>query len=448
MASIPANSAPLPVGRQRFSLVNLLPLLVLFYATLMPPEVRFTVLDQNLYAPRLVTFLLLPWIIHKLAKDGLAVRMPDYLLFGGAIWMIVSFVAYYDLATGLVRGAALTFDVVAGYVIARISIRNSTDFLRFLVLIIPGILAVGLIMMVESVSRTHLIRPLAADIFGPLSVYRDGVEVGLSADFKKEIRLGLMRAGGPFSHPILAGLFMASLLPIYLYSGLRRWPLWLGATAGFLAIFTGSSAAILALMMGIALIVYDWVQKRVDVINWRNFIFAGTCGAGLIQLLSENGLVAWILRFTLNPQTGAFRRLIWEYGTASVAKHPLIGIGYTEYERALWMPPTVDNHWLMLGIRHGLLTPVFIGLACVVIILRLSTLSARQSEIGRRFYVGFAIAMFIFALMGFTVAFFGSIQYWFYMLMGAGMSLSVPRSIDPAFNRRAVVQQPGYAPAS
>ncbi len=437
MASIPSYSAQAPVGRQRFSLTSLLPLLLLFYATLMPPELRLDIQDQTLYAPRLVTFLLLPWVIHRLASGAIQVRLPDYLMMIGTVWMIVSFVAFYDFDEGFVRGSALAFDVAAGYLIARISIRNSTDFLRFLILIVPGVLGVGLIMMVESVSHNHIIRPLSAEVFGPLPLYLDGNEVGRVSEFGKEIRLGLMRAGGPFSHPILGGLFMASMLPIYFYSGLRRWPLWIGAASGFFAVFSGSSAAFLALLMAIGLIGYDWMQKRVALLNWSYFVIAVAGAMSVIQVLSQNGLVSIIVRFTLNPQTGQFRRLIWDYGVRSVENHPLFGIGYTEYERALWMPPTVDNHWLMLGIRHGLITPVLFALACGLIIYRMAKISGTQSETGRRFYVGYAISLFVFAIMGFTVAFFGSVQYWFYILMGVGMSLCIPRSVDPAFNRPA-----------
>lgn len=447
MASKPTSAQGTLVQRQAFSFYSLLPLLLLFYATLLPPEVRIEILGQNLYAPRLVTMLLLPWMLRRLVKDGLRIQLPDLLVFAGSAWMIISFVAFYGFEEGFTRGVAIAFDVVAGFIIARLSIRNTTDFLRFLVLIVPGVLMVGLIMMAESVSHRFFIRPLAADIFGPLARFRDGVEVGLNAQFNKEVRLGLMRSGGPFAHSILGGLFMASMLPLFLYSGLRKWPLWLGSAAGLCVIFTGSSAAILAVVLSIGLLIFDWLQKRVAVLKWSYLVIFGGSALAFVQAFSQNGVFSIIVRNTLNPQTGYFRLLIWEYGIESIKKYPLIGIGYTEYERALWMPPSVDNHWLMLGIRHGLFTPICLGLACALVIFRLAIVSRKQSELGRRFFVGCAISLFVFAIMGFTVSFFSSIQYWFFILIGAGVSMCMAQVIDPAF-RRQYGTPANLAPAS
>lgn len=422
--------------RQAFSIYSLLPLLLLFYATLLPPEVRIEIQGQNLYAPRLVTLLLIPWMLRRLVRGGIRVQLPDYLVFAGTLWMIISFVAYYSFADGFVRGLAIAFDVIAGFIIARLNIRNTTDFLRFLVLIVPGVLLVGLLMMAESVSHSFFIRPLAADIFGPLARYRDGIEVGLNAQFISEFRLGLMRSGGPFAHSILAGLFMASMLPLFLYSGLRKWPLWLGSAAGLCVIFTGSSAAILAVLMSFALLAYDWIQRRVPMLNWSYLVILAASAFAFVQAFSQNGVFSIIVRNTLNPQTGQFRLLIWEYGIQSIQNNLLFGIGYTDYVRAIWMPPTVDNHWLLLGIRHGVFTPLCLGLACALVIFRLAMISQKQSEIGRRFFVGFAISLFVFAIMGFTVSFFSSIQYWFFILIGAGVSMCMPQTIDPVFRRQ------------
>lgn len=422
MASIPANRQTISRPRRLLVEPGILPLLLLFYSLLLPTEMRIDIAGQTLFAPRIVALLIMPWVIFRTIRKGAPFRFFDFWVFAGSIWMVLSFIIYYDVSTGLVRGGALALDILAPYVIARICITNKTDLRRLLIWMLPGIVAAGLVMMVESVSHRLFLRPAMAEIFGALPLYRDGAVIG-TYQSASEIRIGLQRSPGPFSHPILAGLFMASMLPLFATSGLRGWPLWIGIAAGFFAIFSVSSAAFLALMLTLGLLAYDWLQRRVEVLNWRYFTIGGLSLIAAIQIFANSGLFGIIGRFTLNPQTAGYRQLIWEYGWRSVANHPVIGIGYTDYERSAWMLPTVDNHWLLLAIRHGILTPLCFGIFCVWCIWRLAQLSLRLSETDRRLYVGMAIALFVLASMAFTVDMFGSMRFWFYGLLGIAASL-------------------------
>src|SRR3546814_12660648 len=101
-----------------------------------------------------------------------------------------------------------------------------------------------------------------ASIFGALPFYYGGEEVAeLTLD--PSFRFGLLRAAGPFSHAILAGLFFASLLPVYALSGVTGWPIKVGWMSSLAGVLSWSSAAILGLLVGDALVAYDWFQKRV-----------------------------------------------------------------------------------------------------------------------------------------------------------------------------------------
>lgn len=431
MASLPAQ--PVTTPRKRPALVpsEIVPLLILFYAMLLPPEVRIDISDQTFQAPRLVSFVLLPWVIRRILR-GFVFHAADLWLFAGATWMVVSFVVYYGVGEGLLRGGALAFDVVAPYLVARLSIRDRTDFLRFLIFIVPGVVIIGAVMAAESLGHRHILRPAAANFFGSLSKYENGTAVS-TAVLTNEIRLGMLRAYGPFSHPILGGLFMASLLPLFFSSGLRKWPLWLGTMAGAFALFSGSTAAYLALILAAGLTVYDRVQRQTSTLNWPYFIFGSTILLGAIQFFSSNGLLSVVTRYAINTNSAEFRRAIWDYGSQSVMHHPVFGIGYTNYERLWWMGSSVDNHWLMMAIRHGVIAPTCILIACGLIVWRLCILSRSQPEIGRRFYVSYAMTLTILIIMGLTVAFFGSMKFWFFALVGAGMSIGLPAlAVAPA----------------
>ena len=240
-----------------------------------------------------------------------------------------------------------------------------------------------------------------------------------------------------FSHPILAGLALASFMPLFWFSGIRKWPWFAGMGASVFSVLSASSAAFLALLLAAALLTLDWAQRVVTFLSWKILIPAILSTLGLIHVVSETGIVNVIIRYSLNPTTARFRRLIWEYGTRSVEEHPWFGIGFTAYERLEWMIPSVDNHWLLLGIRFGVIPAFGHVIVFTAAIVLLCLAAGRSNEVDRRTIAGLAISLTIVLITGFTVAFFGGAVFWFYMLAGIGFSVAM----QPAAQQRAVVSK-------
>ena len=49
------------------------------------------------------------------------------------------------------------------------------------------------------------------------------------------------------------------------------------------------------------------------------------------------------------------RYLIWQFGSAELMRHPIFGMGlFEDWQRAPWMPASIDNHWLLMSMRYGL----------------------------------------------------------------------------------------------
>ncbi|ABD27663.1 hypothetical protein Saro_3228 [Novosphingobium aromaticivorans DSM 12444] len=433
-ASIASRAPYRPAARPRpvSAFRALLPAIILFYATIIPMEVRFDIADQTFYPPRVAGFLLLPWLITKLVGGGLRYRAVDGVMLAGVTWMLISFMVYYDPITGLLRSAPLAFDTVIPYLVARVCIKNLTDLRRFLIIAAPGIAIAGGSMALESFSHVPLVKPAAASIFGRLSSYENGVAVG-SAKFIEETRLGLLRASGPFSHPILGGIYLSLFLPLYIYSGIRGLPRKLGIVGSVCGFFSLSSGAFLALLIGLGILVTDWVQKKVQFLNWRLIIGAGVLVASLLHLLSQRGLIPVLIRYTLDPATGRYRLYIWEYGTQSVAKHPLFGIGFSDWERLAWMGTSVDNHWLLLAMRHGLVVSVaFLFVLCYGI-YHLAISASKTRGFDRNTYIGVAASLLTLLITGFTVAFFGQMVTMCYFFLGMAISLPFASS-----GRRAI----------
>lgn len=405
----------------------LLPVALLLYSTLLPQEVRISISGQVIFPYRAVTFLVLPWLIKQIFTGKMPFRPADLWVYGGVAWMMISLIVFYGIGDGISRGGALALDTIAPYVIARICIRSVDDLRRLLIIFAPGLFLAGLSMMFESITHVPIVRPLAAKIFGSLSYFENGQAVAAAKDFSV-VRLGLLRAAGPFSHPILAGVFVASFLPLYLNSSLRKWPYKLGVAAGVMAIFSVSSAAFLAFFIMAVLLGYEFFQRRVNGIGWRFFVFCMVALIFLVENGSQSGVIPILIRYTLDPQTGYFRQLIWEYGLISIGNYPWFGIGFTDYARLPWMINSIDGHWLLLGVRHGFLVPLLFLIPCVTAIFELALASNSVGRDDKKLLFGINIALIIMVISAFTVTYFGASIIWFMALIGVSYSVSSQKS--------------------
>ncbi|ANU07151.1 O-antigen ligase family protein [Paraurantiacibacter namhicola] len=398
---------------------------LLFYAAMLPREIRLQFGQFVIFPDRAYMYAMTPFILMAIARGALRFRPIDTCVFGAAAWMIVAMMANYGFADGLERGGAQAFDTVLAYLIGRISVRSLHDLRRLLVFVAPGFAISGGIMLLESVSRRLILQPLAQSVFGPLPVYLSGEEAGVQ-NRAGEIRLGLMRAQAGFPHSILAGVFLASGLGLYLFGWLKMPPKMAGIAGSLFGFFSLSSAAILALMVTAGLTAYEFLQRRIRELNWPLLIGAVIAVATVIQIASKSGLVSVFVRyFTLSPATGYFRTLIWEYGLLSVSNYPIFGIGFEGYERPTWVvTESIDAHWLLLAVRYGipsalLLTGFFVG--AITLVARASSRLPMADLMTMR---GLAFALVTLFLTGFTVAFTGGIFAYFIALAGIGITIS------------------------
>ncbi len=406
--------------------VEIWPVVVVLYATLLPREMRFYVGDLAFYADRVGLVLVLPWVVKKLINGAIRFVLPDIFVLIGGAWMIISMATHYGLIDGFKRGGSLALDATAGYYLARISFRSLNDVRRGLILFAPAVFLAGLSVMLESILHRSLIQPVAQRMFGPLPLFEGGMPTGETQEFMQTSRLGLMRGKGPFPHSILGGLYLSSLASLYLLSGLRGWPKTVGLFASILAFFSLSSAALLALLLSFGLSTYEWVQERVRELSWSLLMVCSLFAFVILDLTSRSGVISLISRYlTLDPTTAYYRQLTWQFGLDSVKAHALFGIGFAEYDRPTWMiSGSIDAHWLLLAIRFGLPTALMYFSAVVVTLWALSRASVRAPRADRRFYRGIAIGLFVMALSMFTVTLWGGVQNWFTLLLGGCVACS------------------------
>jgi len=399
--------------------VSIWPMVIVIYATLLPREACIHLGENYLYADRLALILMLPWIIGNIAKGVIKFVLPDWLILMTGLWIIISLCAIEGVARGFVSGPAFAVDAVGGYFLARVSFHSLTDVRRGLILCVPGIFLAASTLPVESISHQLIVRPAFEKVFGAVRMLEGTDEFhGAQRVF---IRHGLMRAYGPFAHPILGGLFLSTLLGIFSMSGIRGWPKWLALLATGMSVFSLSSSTFLALGIQFAMLVFDWLTRVIKELSWvMLLVFIGLAMIA-IQFLTSGGVVSIIVRFlTLDPTTGFFRMLIWQYGWQSVEKHPWFGIGFADYNRPSWMiTNSVDSHWLLLAMRYGLLPAVALFISCVSALFALGRSQAYANKRDQRFYRGIMFSLSTLILMAFTVYIYGGTQTWFTIMLGA-----------------------------
>jgi O-antigen ligase len=388
---------------------RLIPLVLVYYSFLLfPPEVQVNVLDVNLPSYRIVLLALsipaLRMMLTNKSQGGTALDMAVAFI---AFWILLSFTMIYGFESGIVRGAGIMIDTAVPYLIARVCVKSFDDLRYFLILCLPGLIFAGGALALESLSGRLLVRPAFASIFGNLSAFVGGEATG-SLVINDEYRLGLLRAYGPFPHPILAGVVMVGFLPLYYLSGLRSWPLLVGIGTSLTGFFALSSSTFLVLMITVfALLIYH-LKRYVPKMTWWKVTGLVGLGGWTVHMVSQSGIISVLSRLTLTPHTAEYRTLIWEYGSASVGKHPWFGIGYNQWERLSWMGESVDAHFLLLAMRHGVIVPVLLFMAIVYSMIKLGMAIPRLAPKDETFAIGINICMVVYLVVGQTVNYFGS----------------------------------------
>ncbi|HQS68476.1 MAG TPA: O-antigen ligase family protein [Novosphingobium sp.] len=405
---------------------------LIFASILMTPEARIDLGGFQLYPYRLALLAALPMMLVRLAKRPVRLGPADLLITASSMMMLIAMALRYPLDVALKTGGGVTMDALLAYFAGRIFFRSSLDVRRFLYRISPLLLGVAIVMALESVSHRYLLRPFVGAVTG---FYPDAALARMY-----EIRLGLLRATGPFLHPIAAGLFFGSLVPLFYSADLPKWR-WLGLLGCLGGVFGWSSAGIVAISAGLGLGLYDSFQRRYRV-GWGSLLLALLFGAVLIEALSGGGFVKFVIRYAaLNPQTGYFRLLIWEYGWANVAKSPWIGIGYFEsYERPVWMrSDSVDNYWLLQALRYGLPSMAMLLVGVFLIIFKLGV-SRQGQELGslngRRMATGLCISLATTVVSLLTSSPWGADMAWLTVVFG--MAAGLADKSEPPRSRAAI----------
>ena len=141
----------------------------------------------------------------------------------------------------------------------------------------------------------------------------------------------------------------------------------------------------------------------------------------LAELVANRSLLDIVVSyFMFDPVSYWFRKMIWDYGTASVLNNPLLGTGFGEWKRPEWMGSSIDNFWLLHAVRYGLPAALLMPLAFFSIFAAVSFKKGLDAKLAE-YRTGFLITMAAFFIVAWTVHFWDAAYVVFLFLMGSGV---------------------------
>ena len=330
--------------------------------------------NANFTVIRVLIFFYLARIIIKSETKGFVVNNIDKAIFWWAIASIILFTISGNSFQAFFNRLGFGYNVFGLYIIFRVMINNVDDLTTiikaFAIILVP----LSFEMILEFFTGRN--------VFGILG----GVHIE-----NTWTRGGHFRAQGPFRHPILAGVFGASIVPLFISLFFNKYcnkllPI-IGILAATTIIFSSASGTPIIFFLCSIIGLMTWkFRKSMRKIRWL-----------LLLLIICLGLVMKAPIYYLIPKvTGVLGGTSWhranlmEKAFENIGEWWLVGTKYTAH----WMPyahgvftdmADITNEYLGQGITGGLLT-LFLFIYILIICFKGIGKSMKEMEFGDLYY--------------------------------------------------------------
>jgi hypothetical protein len=371
---------------------------------LLPDEVGISVSGLRFSVPRIVLFALTPFLVTRFACALGAGRyrfvFSDLLVLLTGVWLIVALATMDGVQAGLNHAGPIALEFCIGYLAARFLLSEHGEAVSFISFLCSAIAVVGLLGLLDTLTRRLLLHDLAGALFGDAT----GMLGNKIADGDE--RLGLLRASSTLEHPILFGITCAAGLLLALSVQIR------GKRFGILACGLGtflslSSAPLQAVLVGVGLLTYNRILRGLRY-RWAGLIGLATAGIIILFNVHDDPFGFLFNHFVFDSGSGWFRVWEWTMASVAVAQSPWFGVGWMIPE-SYGIPWTIDSKWLLWALTFGipgalLLALSLIGAASLPTNGPRARLTTAESKLGTTL----GIFIFLVIFLGFTVDFFGS----------------------------------------
>ena len=393
-----------------------LPVAIFLFGIVVPLFFPLGPIAMNIF--RLVLLVMfIPLFIQVFTGKAGRVLISDVLLFAHSLWMLLTIWIHHGGAV-VQFGGSNVLELLGSYLLARVYIRDMATFIATMKWICISVCLSAPFAVYEALTGV----PILLKYINALPYF-----YGLP-DLRPETRMGLERVQFTFSTSIHYGIYSAMVLSFALMIwGQENKPrlgpqVMGGGLVGFATFLSLSSAPILSMAMQIGFVGWDRVLGMYKA-RWK--IFLGLCASAyvFVALASSRPVINVFMTYmTFNAGNAWWRLNAFEYGMKTVWAYPIFGIGLREdWERPEWMyNPSVDNHWLGVAMRHGLVGFLFLAIAIGLLIYAVARARLGEDVLLNRMRRCWLFALWaqIFALA--TVYMWGSSNAMIFFFLGAG----------------------------
>lgn len=389
------------------------PVALFFIAMMLPTAVSLNLGGLRLSAYRVVLLIMiLPMLMDLLTGKRGRSHVFDLLVLAHCGWALLALMNWGGVAQGIESGGIYIVEFAGAYLLGRLYIRSYDDFVAMARAYVGLVLAMLVFTIPEALTGIHILHDgISGAVGGPMAPYI-------------EPRMGIERTFGPFDHPILYGVFSASSFSLAYFVIAKRQLMNLsgmGKVAGVvLATFMSASGGpYLVLMMQGFVCAWERVLGTVQG-RWAALFTLFAMAYIAIDLFSsKTPFHVFVNNFTFSKQSAYNRILIFEFGSAEVARYPIFGIGLGDWERPVWMSDSMDNFWLVTAVRYGL-PALFLLLALLLGLVWTVGQRKNLPAEWRRARHAWAFTLFGITVAAATVHLWNALFVLFLFLIGAG----------------------------
>jgi hypothetical protein len=328
-----AAAAPAEEGGSR--------VLIGLFIALVCLSVPFSVGTTQLYTARvfiLIAFipLVFAWISGKAGR----ITWADGFFALHAVWIFLALMLNNGM--GQFKFAMVSIvEIFGAYLLGRLVVRGPGTYRAFIRYHLIAMIVLLPFILMEMANGNAVVQ----DIFK--AVFQKNYP-----DINHSPRAGFWRAQGPFTHPILWGVFCSIAVAngYYLMRPSRFKGIVRAGFGLFMTFASLSSGPFLSGLSQVGLIVWGEVTRG----KW--WLLAGIAAAMYVFLsfASNRGpIVLMIETATFSSGTGWTRIIQYIHGIDDVKANPIFGIGMNDWSRPGWLGGSVDNFWLLTAMRYG-----------------------------------------------------------------------------------------------